>query len=206
MIELNGFLKGFGKNLMDVNLGDDAALQLQKQFDDLKEVTNELAGSEIPIETKIDLVTKIGKNDDPFVDLPPQIRNLIQGMTDGGDKVTTTELEVITAISTSFKNTGGIADDKNLELINKMLNGELTEAECQVGISLKDGNKISPEITTAINNAQKDKDNQIKVDLDKDYLKEQLENIKSEIKKYTKVSENEKYQTYLLAELLIQVS
>jgi hypothetical protein len=192
MIELNGFLKGFGKNLMDVNLGDDAALQLQKQFDDLKEVADELAGSDIPIETKIDLVTKIGKNDDPFVDLPPQIRNLIQGITDGGDKVTTTELEVITAISTSFKNTGGIADDENLKLINKMLNGELTEAECQVGISLKDGNKISPEITTAINNAQKDKDNQIKVDLDKDYLKEQLENIKSEIKKYTKVSENEK--------------
>ena len=192
MIELNQFLKGFGKNLNDVNLGDDMALQLQKQFDDLKEVTDEIAGSDIPIETKIDLVTKIGKNDDPFVDLPPQIRNLIQGITDGGDKVTTTELEVITAISTSFKNTGGIADNENLELINKMLNGELTEAECQVGISLKDGNKISPEITTAINNAQKDKDNQIKVDLNKDYLKEQLENIKSEIKKYTKVSENEK--------------
>lgn len=56
MIELNGFLKGFGKNLMDVNLGDDAALQLQKQFDDLKEVADELAGSDIPIETKIDLV------------------------------------------------------------------------------------------------------------------------------------------------------
>lgn len=192
MIELNQFLKGFGKNLNDVNLGDDMALQLQKQFDDLKEVTDEIAGSDIPIETKIDLVTKIGKNDDPFVDLPPQIRNLIQGVTDGGDKVTTTELEVITAISTSFKNTGGIADNENLELINKMLNGELTEAECQVGISLKDGNKISPEITTAINNAQKDKDNQIKVDLNKDYLKEQLETIKSEIKKYTKVNENEK--------------
>lgn len=192
MIELNGFLKGFGKSLIDVNLGDDMALQLQKQFDDLKEVTDEIAGSDIPIETKIDLITKIGKNDDPFVDLPPQIRNLIKGITDGGDKVTTTELEVITAISTSFKNTGGIADDKNLELINKMLNGELTDAECQVGISLKDGNKISPEITKAINDAQKDKDNQIKVDLNKDYLKEQLENIKSEIKKYTKVSENEK--------------
>ena len=192
MIELNGFLKGFGKSLIDVNLGDDMALQLQKQFDDLKEVTDEIAGSDIPIETKIDLVTKIGKNDDPFVDLPPQIRNLIQGITDGGDKVTTTELEVITAISTSFKNTGTIADNENLELINKMLNGELTEAECKVGISLKDGNKISPYITKVINDAQKDKDNQIKVDLNKDYLKEQLENIKSEIKKYTKVNENEK--------------
>lgn len=32
MIELNGFLKGFGKNLMDVNLGDDAALQLQNNL------------------------------------------------------------------------------------------------------------------------------------------------------------------------------
>lgn len=189
---LNSFLKGFGKNLMDINLGDDAALQLQKQFDDLKEVTDEIAGSDIPIETKIDLITKIGKNDDPFVDLPPQIRNLIQGITDGGDNVSTTELEVITAISTSFKNTGSIGDADNLELLNKMMNGELTEAECKLGIRLADGNQIKPNIVREINEIQGDKDSQIKVDLDKDYLKEQLETIKSEIKKYSKISENEK--------------
>ena len=191
-IKLSNFLKSFGKDLIDIDLGDSVAKKLETQFQDLNTFIGQMSDTTIPLETKIDLVTKIGKNEDNLTDLPPQLREMIVGITDGGDKVTQKEMSFLAMISTVIQNKGIVGDPKNTELLNKLAMGELTEAEIQAGITLKDGTQLDAEVLRYINDIQKNKDNQIPIDLNKDYLEEQLKEVKEKLKEFKKINENDK--------------
>lgn len=193
-IKLANFLKGYNKTLFDLDIDkDEVAVKLKAQFQELQKFLLEISDEGVDVTSKINIITKIGKNEDGYKDLPPQIRQLIVGMTDGGDSVSETELQLITHVSNIVQTNGQLTGEQS-EFLEKLVMGELTQREIETGITLADGNTIKGDILKTINEIQKDKDNNIKVDLDKDYIQEQLKDMKEQFKNYKLLSERESVQ------------
>lgn len=195
-IRLSQFLAGFGKNLIDLNIDKDGvAIRLKQQFEDLQSYMQTMTSQDISVEQKIDLITKIGRNEDNLTNLPPQLRAIIAGITDGGDEVTEIERQVIAHLATVIETEGSLNDTEQNRLLMSLFNGELTSAEISAGITLQDGTRLNSAVLAQINKIQKNKDNQIKVDLNEDYLEKQLEEIEKKIEKFNKVDSNEKVRS-----------
>ena len=157
---LNEFLKNYDKSIEDLNNGDKVAIKLKAEWeadnDYLTELTSYLeAGG---IEAGIDYMVKINSGEINMDNLSPQIRQLIAGTLDGQDTMSEAESNLNMLLTTYITENGEI-DEETWSLVQKAMNGELTEAEIKAGITLPDGTEVNSSLLRLVNGANREKPN-----------------------------------------------
>ena len=176
---LNEFLKNYNKSIEDLNNGDKVAIKLKAEWkadnDYLTELTSYLeAGG---IEAGIDYMVKINSGEIDVSNLSPQLRQLIAGTLDGQDTMSEAESN-LNMLLTTYITENGEVDEETWSLIQKAINGELTEGEIKAGITLPDGTEISSTLLRLVNGANQDKPN---LEVGVQLVGENLEKVRKEI-------------------------
>ncbi|MGL5718484.1 MAG: phage tail tape measure protein [Paraclostridium sp.] len=142
------YLKSFGKSLNDVELGDGVAQKLQIEFAEMQKLIQRFADTPLDAENKLNLVTEISSNQD----LPALIREYAQNAVKDGE-VSNEEYEFLMAMTVGMSE-GKLADD-TINKLQKLFDGELTEAELKVPIKINDDMELTPQLMSTLNGYNK---------------------------------------------------
>lgn len=176
-IGVNNFLKSFNKTFSDLQNGDKVAIKIQAEYDDTSQFLQDLSSAGTRQEM-VDFMVRVNTGEVNYGNLPYQIQEMLKGTLDGGKTMGDWEASVVMKVATEIQDNGEL-DDKTFGLITKMLNGELSETQIKAGIELPSGQVLSEEVVRTINDANKSKDNNVKVgvELAKDKLNDDLETL-----------------------------
>lgn len=204
VISLNNFLKSYNKTYTDIEKEDKVAIKLSLEHDTTSEFLKDLTAEAQTHEEMVDWIVRVNSGEIKYDgELPYQIKAMIEGSLDGGETLKDYERRLIMKVSTVIQSQGEL-DDKTFALITKMLNGQLTETEIKAGISLPDGTTLNSELIGTINEINKNKENNVKVnvELNKERLNDDLETIlegddNKELRLNLKTAvEDNKFETY----------
>lgn len=170
-IGLNDFLKSYNKTYEDLQNGDPIALKFKAEYDNTQNLLQDLTVEGQTFESAVDLLVKVNEGKIDYGNLPYQMQTFLSGALDGGSKMSTDELQAFMKISTIISSQGEL-DNNTFALVTKMLNGELSQEEIELGISLPDGTTLNKNIIESINNVNKEKGNKnVKVGIESDLSK-----------------------------------
>lgn len=116
-MKLASFLNTYNVTYSDLKNGDNVALLLQKQFEDVGKLLDSFSSGEITYDLLVDI-----SQGETLTDLPEQIRNVINAVTHD-KKVTDEEQTLILDLTTEIAN-GSEISDETYEQIQKILTGE----------------------------------------------------------------------------------
>ena len=167
-IRLNEFLKGYHKTIQDLSNEDAIAIRLKAEFESSQNLLSDLTAEGQTFESAVNLLVKVNEGKVDYGNLPYQMQTFIKGALDGGNKMSTDELQAFMKVSTIISSQGEL-DSDTFSLITKMLNGELTSEEIELGIKLPDGTLLNKNLVETINKTNKEKGNKnIKVGVESD--------------------------------------
>ena len=189
----NEFLKNYGVSLQDYINSEspnyDFTVKLKAQWDADNQLITDLASfngdKDASIEFLINMREKGG-----FDKLTPQVQSILSGILDDGKDISDQELQIGLSLVSKVASEGEF-DASNSEILQKVLNGQLTDEEIanlKVGLQLNDKTVLSQDMLRQLNEWNKDKGVSWNIKVDpkvtneeevKNSIEKQLEGFKS---------------------------